>query len=182
MAASAFRGAIDFFNRLGVYDVVLPFLLIYTVTFAVLEKSKIFGTEKVGKEEYTRKSVNAMVAFVIAFLLVASTKLVEILNASLAKVALLMMVSISFLILLGTFIGRDEEAKLEKGAWRNWGMAFMVVGVLLIFSYELGWLVPAWDYLMANWSGSVVGSIALLILVIWFMSYIGKPEKAEEKK
>ena len=40
--ASGFRGVIDFLGKLGVYDVILPFLLIFTIVFAILEKTKIY--------------------------------------------------------------------------------------------------------------------------------------------
>ena len=43
---SSFRETIIFFEELGVYDVILPFLLVFCIVFAILEKSKIFGTEK----------------------------------------------------------------------------------------------------------------------------------------
>ncbi len=175
MAESTFRGVISFFDRLGIYDVVLPFLLVYVAVFAILEKTAFFGKEKVGKEEYTRKNANAMFAFVVAFLTISSTKIVSIINEGMAKIILLMLVSISFMMLIGTFFGTDK-VELTKG-WRVGGMVAMLIGVLLIFSYQLGWLEPAWDYVLDNWDGSVVGSIVLLILVVWFMSYIGKTEK-----
>ena len=40
MAVSSFRSAIDFFGQVGVYDVILPFLLVFTIMFAILEKTK----------------------------------------------------------------------------------------------------------------------------------------------
>lgn len=180
MAESALRGTIDFFNRLGVYDVILPFLLVYVTVFAILEKTKLFGTEKVGKEEYTRKSINAMVALAIAFMTIASTKIVEAINQGAAKIALLVLIIVSFFILVGLFFGNEEVKFSSK--WRTWGMVFVLIGVLLIFANEVGWLEPAWDYLMSNWDGSVVGSILLLIFVIWFVTYMGSPEKKEEEK
>ena len=42
---SVFRDVIDFFFQLGIYDVILPFLLIFTIVFAILEKTRVFGTE-----------------------------------------------------------------------------------------------------------------------------------------
>ena len=83
--ASTFRGVIEFFAELGIYDVILPFLLVFTIIFAILEKSRVFGTEKIGDIVYTRKNLNSMVAFVIAFLVVASTQIVAIINTALAK-------------------------------------------------------------------------------------------------
>ena len=43
---SVFRGIIEFFEKIGIYDVVLPFLLVFTIVFAILEKTKVFGTLK----------------------------------------------------------------------------------------------------------------------------------------
>lgn len=180
MAESAFRGAVSFFERLGIYDVVLPFLLIFTIVFAVLERTKIFGTEKLEGKEYTRKNLNAMAAFVIALLTVASSQVVAILNQGLAKVVLLLVIVISFLMLIGSFFGK-EEVQLT-GSWRAWGMGIIFFGIVLIFTYEAGWLTPFWDYLMINWNTNVVGAIALVILVVLFMAYVTKGEKSEEKK
>ena len=45
MVTTLFGGAIEFLQEIGFYDVVLPFLLVFTVFFGVLEKTKIFGTE-----------------------------------------------------------------------------------------------------------------------------------------
>ena len=78
---SVFRESLVFFDQVGLYDVVLPFLLVFTLVFGVLEKSKIFGTEKTadGKNgPYSRKNLNAMVAFCTAFFVVASAQLVSL--------------------------------------------------------------------------------------------------------
>ena len=183
---SAFRGAIEFFDRLGIYDVVLPFLLIFTIFFAILERTKIFGEEKVGEKTVTKKNLNAMTAFVIALLVVASSQIVAVINQALAQIALLLVVSISFLILAGSFFV-NEEFKLGQN-WKTGGMALMAIGILLIFANAVGWLTPFWAYITANWSSTVVGSIVLIVLIIWFVYYIttgaeeaqAKPE--EEKK
>ena len=50
MSMSVFGEAIQFLAKLGIYDVVLPFLLVFTIVFAIMEKTKLLGTEK-GKEE-----------------------------------------------------------------------------------------------------------------------------------
>ena len=71
--AEGFRGAIVFLEKLGVYDVVLPFLLVFTIIFAILEKTRILGVEKVGGQDLTKKNLNSIVAFVVAFLVIAST-------------------------------------------------------------------------------------------------------------
>ena len=190
MADSQFRSVILFFDKLGVYDVILPFLLVFTVVFAILEKSKILGTEKIGGEVYTKKNINAMFAFVVAFFVVASTQLVSIINEALGRVVLLMLVSISFLLLIGTFFKSDEEVFLEKGPWRTTFMIAMLIGTLLIFLWAIKtsdgtpWLEYGWNWMVDNWDSNAVGSIILvgvLVLIMWLIVREPKAKKEEKK-
>ena len=57
---SIFRGVIDFLAKIGVYDIILPFLLVFTIMFAILEKTKVLGVENVGGNETTKKNLNSM--------------------------------------------------------------------------------------------------------------------------
>ena len=82
--ASAFRNVIEFFEEIGLYDVVLPFLLVFTVVFAMLEKSRVLGYDEINGEKVPKKNLNSMVAFVIAFLTIASTKVVAVINEALS--------------------------------------------------------------------------------------------------
>src|SRR3989338_1934156 len=56
---------------IGFYEVALPFLLVFTITFAILQKIKIFGP--------TGKNFNAVIAVVMAFLVVRTLLLIGIL-------------------------------------------------------------------------------------------------------
>lgn len=187
---TVFRGVIEFLNQIGVYDVVLPFLLIFTIIFAILEKTKIFGMEDVGKEKVTKKNLNAMTAFVVSFLVIASSQLVAVINEAMANIVLLLLVSISFLILIGSFFSYKEEAYLEKGPWRTSFMILMTIGVILIFMNSLttgtgeSWLNHSWDWLTLHWNSGAVGSIILLAFIalfMWFITGGSKPVKKKEE-
>src|SRR3989338_8886122 len=78
--ATPFRQVIEFFDTIGLFDVVLPFLLVFTIVFAILEKTKVLGTEDIEGKKYTKKNLNAIASFVMAFLVVASSELVEIIT------------------------------------------------------------------------------------------------------
>lgn len=169
--ASTFRNVIDFFDELGIYDVVLPFLLVFTIVFAIFEKTRILGTEEIEGKHYTKKNLNSMVAFVIAFLVVASAKLVETINEAMANIVILIFTSVSFLLLIGTFFSEGEEVFLKEGPWRTAGMLVMGAGVTLIFLAALGWLEIIWDFLAEHWNTEAVASIILLIVIIGFMVY-----------
>lgn len=193
-----FRGVLDFFKDIGVYDVVLPFLLVFTIVFAIFEKTKVFGVEKIAGEDYTKKNLNAMTAFVIAFLVVASTKLVAVINEALANIVLLMLIGVFFLVLVGVFY-KDGQFELD-GSWKTFFMIFMFVGILFIFLYaikmtsnvtycndyttgECPVIVHVWGYLHDYWDTNVVGSLILIIFIIGFMYFVTKnPEEKKEKK
>jgi len=167
---STFRGALVFFDQLGVYDVVLPFLLIFTLVFAMLEKTKIFGMEERDGVKQSRKNLNAMIAFCTAFLVVASSQLVALINMTIAKSMVLLVAAVLFMILVGSF-SKDEELFL-KGGWSKAFMWIMFLGLALILLYNLGWMQFAWNYAQANLNGPIVGSFGLLIVVIGFMFWV----------
>ena len=169
---SAFRGAIDFFDKLGVYDVVLPFLLVFSITFAIFEKTKILGVE--GKDKDPRKNLNAMVSFVIALFVVASSRLVSIINQGLAQVALIMIILVAFLLLIGTlFSGAGQDpTQFLTGGWKTYGIIALGLGVLAVFLNQVGWLDIIIRYLTSYWDSTLVGSIVLVGLMIWFVIYI----------
>ena len=60
---STFRGTLDFLAEIGIFDGVLPFLLVFTIVFALLEKTKVFGTEKIGEQEFSKKHLNSLASF-----------------------------------------------------------------------------------------------------------------------
>lgn len=189
MAESMLRGIIEFMADIGVYDVVLPFLLIFTVVFAILEKSRIFGTEKVDGEEFSKKNINAMVAFVIAFFVVASSQLVSILNKALGRIIILGMVGLSFLLLIGIFFKDHDEFFDKSNMWYRTGfMVAFLIGVILIFLASIEttngdtWLEESWTWITDHWDDNLVGSIFLLGIIVAFMVYITKDRKIPAKK
>ncbi len=187
---STFREVIEFFDRIGIYDVILPFLLVFTIVFAILEKTKVFGTEKIGDKTVSRKNLNSMVSFVISFLVIASSKLVEIITTVSSQMVILLLLSILFLLLVGSFWKEGEGVFLE-GGWRALFMIIMFVGIVIIFLNAIktengkSWWEWFWDYIYDNWSSTAVASIILVLVMIFFVWYIvraPKEGKKEDKK
>ncbi|MBI1971099.1 hypothetical protein HYS47_05095 [Candidatus Woesearchaeota archaeon] len=187
MTESAFRGALSFLNEIGVYDVVLPFLLVFTILFAILEKTKVLGTEEIEGHEYTRKNMNAIVAFVIAFLVVLSTRLVAIINEALGRIVLLLLISVTFLLLVGSFYKEGEPVHLT-GGWKSLFMIIMFLGVVLIFLQAIklddgrSVLEGFWEYLVNNWTSNFTASVILLIIIVIFILYVTASPKGEKKE
>ncbi len=179
--ATALGNVIAFFQRIGIYDVVLPFLLTFTIVFAILEKSKVLGVEKTADGEIPRKNLNAMAAFVVAFMVIASSKLVETITRISSNVVVLILLGIFYLLLVGTFFGPHEKVELTKG-WKFTFMIVMFVGIVFVFmdaiTTETGqsWLDVLFGYLSQFWTSAAVASIILIIFLIVFVGWITRAE------
>lgn len=186
---SVFRGTIEFFDKLGVYDVVLPFLLVFTIVYAIFEKTRVFGMEEINNVKYTKKNLNAMVAFVIAFFVIASSRLVEIITEVSANMVLLLMLSVFFLILVGSFMKEGEGEFIKDGWMRIIFMVIMFVGIIAIFLWAIKtedgtpWLEWAMMWLADNITSTAVASILLILLIVGFMMYVVRdPDGSNNKK
>jgi len=183
--ATPFREIINFFNDIGVFDVVLPFLLVFTIVFALLERTKVFGTEKIDGKEYSKKNLNSAAAFVMAFLVVASSRLVEIITEVSSKFVVLLLLIVLFLLLVGSFFKEESYGVfLEKGGWRTGFMGLVFVVLVFIFLDALDLLSEIGDFLQGTNRGEIVGSVILMIGIILFIVFItqDKNHSNAEKK
>jgi len=169
--------AVGFFADIGIFRVVLPFLLVFTMVFAILEKTKVFGTEKIGGEDIPRKNVNSIVAFVTAFLVVGSGQLVSIINQTVSQMVILLVLVICFMILVGSF-SKEDEGYFAEGSWyKGVFTGIMFIGILLIVmgSIELGGkniLLIGWEWLVDNITSTAVASVLLMGFLIGMMVFI----------
>lgn len=194
----AFDDAIVFLDNIGIYDVVLPFLLVFVIVYALLEKTRVFGTEEVDGKQVSRKNLNSMVAFVIAFLVVASSSLVAIISQFAANVVLLLLISISFLLLVGSFSDPKEMKEgffLKDKKLRNTFIGIMAFGLVLVFLNAFTtssrfcykgtctWLEVLWGIIVGQTGNSAALSAIILLLIIGgFIAWIGRDAGKSEDK
>ena len=179
---TAFRGVINFLGDIGVYDVILPMLLVFTIIFAILEKTKILGTEKIDNVSVGKKNINAMVAISIAFLVVASTKLVGIINQAMANIVLLVLLSVSFLLLVGVFF-KDEELDFatKEGTWKTVMIVIMFIGLVVIFLDALGWLQQIFDAVKSWPNGWIVDALFFAITAGFIYLIVREPSSTSSE-
>ena len=172
--ASPFRQVLIFFEKIGLYDVVLPFLLVFTIIYAIFEKTKVLGTE----EGHAKKNLNAIAAFVISFLVIASSELVEIITTVSSNVVVLLFLSVLFLLLIGSFYKEGEGVFLE-GPWKIVFTLIMFAAIIGIFlnaiksSNGRTWLQRLGDFSSGS-TDELAGSILLLGIVVLFIVYAVK--------
>lgn len=175
---STFRSTLGFLEELGIYDVILPFLLVFTIMFALLEKTRVFGTDKVGENEYPKKHLNSLASFAVALFVVVSSRLVEIIISVSANVVLLVLAGLFFLLLAGSFHQQKPEGFFLEGRFKNLFMIVMFIGLVFIFLNAIktdgrSWLEWVFNWLRQFTDNVSVSAIVLVIVIVAVMYYIG---------
>lgn len=117
--ATPFREVIEFFDSIGLFDVVLPFLLVFTIVFALLERTKVLGVEEIEGKKYPKKNLNSVAAFVIAFLVIASSRLVEIITTVSSQFVVLLFGVVLFFIVSWIIFPGETRISLSGGRLEN---------------------------------------------------------------
>ena len=147
----------------GVYDIALPFLLVFTLAFAILQKSKILGKDA--------KNFNVVVALVVGLIFIRNQYLVVLVNRFLPNVSLFIVVFLMLLLLVAIFI------KEEYAGWGNNLMAVAgIVSILaIIWSLSVDYLngryiLPDWLTNLDTGTKSIIIFIAIFVIIIWLVT------------
>ncbi len=180
--ATPLENALEFLENFGFFNVILPFLLVFTIVYAILEKSAIFGKEKVEGIEMPRKNVNSMIAFVIALFVVVTKEIVVSIKESIPQIALILVIIVSFMMLAGALVKGDEPFSFEKHKnWKLFLIFVLFISVLAVFLNSIGWLFPILDYIAVNWDKTFIVSLIFLAIVVGVILYIVKtPSEKKE--
>ncbi len=170
MAESILRGIVEFLRNLGFYDVILPFLLVFAMMFAILDKTLVFGTEN-GK---SRKNINSVVAFVVALLVIGSTRLIAVMNEAISNVAMLLIIITFILVTISVFKTEGQYDLFQHTVLKGWIIFAVIALIVIIFFQALGWNIIIWDFLRTRISEAWVATILFLIGVAVFIYLIQK--------
>lgn len=123
---------VKLFESWGLRDVMLPFLLIFVIFFAILTKVKVFG------EKSSR--YNLIAALVIALIFVIPHVMdrypsnfdpVDIMNEALPNISIVIVAAIAALIIIGAFGGQV----VTRPAYLTGGVVLMGAVIYTIFVY-----------------------------------------------
>jgi len=169
----------------GILDVILPFILVFTIVFAVLTKTKILGADEAGKP---RKNFNAVIALVLGLAVVIphvmgsypdGSDVVTIINNALPNVSIVLVAIICLLLIIGVFGG---EVNIAGSSLAGWAVLFAVAATLVIFASAADWFVlPGWlDFLNDSQTQALVVVILVFAIIIWFITKEDKPKDSKE--
>ena len=138
-----------------VSQIILPFLLVFVLVFAILDRSKILGEDK--------RQINAIISLAIGLIFVTFSKAVGIVVNLMPFLAVVAVIILVFMILYG-FVASDKDGlKIPKGIKIAGGIVVilaLVIAVVVVTGY--------WDPLVNMFSGgssnSVVSTIIFLVV------------------
>jgi len=173
MVSSAIANIGTYFQSYGVMDFILPFILVFTITYAVLHKSRLFGANASDK-------FNVVIALVMGLLFVVPHLTgnyplgydpVEIMNSSLPHISLVSVVVIMVMLLLGIF------GQKFSSAFNPFIVIISLGFVIFIFGSSLDlWSSP--QDVFSWWNDELTELIIIVLifgLVIWFITKGDKP-------
>ena len=111
----------------------------------------------------------------VAFLVVASSKLVEVITKVSSEIIVLLLIIVFFLMMIGTFYTNKEIADKGvnlEGAWRTGMTVFIAIAIAFIFLDALKndrgqtWLEVFWNWLSQFATNTGVAAIVLIIVLI----------------
>jgi hypothetical protein len=159
-----------------VQGIILPFLLVFALVFAVLQKSKILGEGK--------KQTDAIVALVIGLIVVSFANAVGIINSLMPFLAVGLVVILVFLLLWGFVF---KEGSFDVPPIVRWIFGgIVVIAVVIAVLYVTG----KWDFVAGIFTGNGSASdllvnvifIVLVIAAILAVVLGGSSSSGEKKK
>lgn len=154
-------------------NALLPFILIFTVIFAILQKAKVLGDGK--------KQIDAIVSLVIALIVITFANAVGIINSLLPFLAVSVVIILILMILLGVMSNGDFDSTYPKALRWVVGGIFMIALVIAVLI-----ATGAWDYLWLNLfytdgGTTIVTNVVFFIIVIAaIVAVLWQPKKKKD--
>lgn len=166
-----FEAVLQLLADFGFFRVVLPFLLIFAIFYAVLLKTGVLGRPE---EDPWTKGIAGVIAMVVAFFVISYTPVVDALATLLPQASFLLIVLMLFLMMMA-FIVPDWGDIAEK----KWLVGLAAIVLIIIFLALVGASVGEdipWLYGFAQaMTGAIELTPELVNLLIGFGIVIGVP-------
>jgi len=144
------------FQHWVVTEFILPFLLVFVVVFAILQKSKVLGSE--------RKQLDAIVAFVMALIFVSFLNPKDIVNNMILFLTIAIVLVFVALVLWGFVVGGEAKITDTKIKWVA-GIV-IVAAVLIAFLWAAGIGGSSFDlFFNQSWSGTFWTNVFFIVVI-----------------
>lgn len=158
--------ATNFLQNTLFKDIILPFLLVFTIVFAILEKTELLGK---GKHQ-----INAIIGFVIGAIFISYANLIGKMQDMTAFLVVALFILFIFMLIYSFAHGKSELSTGYRNTITAIAFAAVVVASLVIMDY---WDTVYTFFISEN--GANVLFIAIIIAAIAAVLYSGSEKKKE---
>jgi len=164
----ALQDGMELLIDLGLVDVVLPFLLIFGISYGLLQKIQLFG------KNGNYRNYNAMIAFCLGFFVVYNFKIVESLPEFIARIGILFIIILALMIVTGIF-----------GLNKSYNKTIMMLVILVYLGYTVvDVYFPNFKIMLSESLIFTIVTVLIFSSIIWFVlrpTKKGKTVSSEEK-
>ncbi|OGJ21439.1 hypothetical protein A3K73_09020 [Candidatus Pacearchaeota archaeon RBG_13_36_9] len=139
-------------------EFILPFLLVFTLIFAILDRSKMLGEEK--------RQINAIISLVIALIFLAFDFARNIVVNLMPYLVVFIVILFVFMLIFGFITAKKEGDVLNKGLKIALGTIFGVAVLVAVLFISGGW-----DWIYSSLQGG--GYMDTVILNLFILAIIG---------
>lgn len=118
--------SIKFLVKLGLYDVILPFVLVFTLSYGILDKTRVLGDNK---------NLNSVVSFVFGLIMIAFIRSNQVFGIIITFTMLFIIGVIVFFVIV-KFLHKEWE---PKGWPLALGFLFIIIILIGIFVEKINW-------------------------------------------
>jgi hypothetical protein len=153
---------------------ILPFVLIFVLVFAILEKAKILGTDK--------HNINALIALAIGLIFISVGYAVDLVNQIVPIVGVALAAILIFLLIWGSVSKHDTPLDVGDNVRKAFmWIAFAVVGIALIY-YTGFWAYLRTNYISGNFSDWIPTILLIVIVIVAVRAVLSGSSSGSEAK
>ncbi|MBD3164763.1 hypothetical protein GF323_06195 [Candidatus Woesearchaeota archaeon] len=174
----------DFFESMDWWGLplMLVFLLVFTLVFAVLEKTKILGQEK--------RNLNVVLSLVMALAVILPHVTnsyyaylgfdpVEVILRALPQVSVLVVAIFMLLLIIGVFAHDRVFLGLTMPGWIGF---FSIIAIIFIFGAAAEWWDGGFSHVLEDFFGEDAIAIVIMILVFGIIIAFITGDSSKDKK
>ena len=136
---------------------ILPFLLVFTLVFAVLEKSKLLGDNK--------NQINAIIGFVTGLIFIAFPYARDIVIKLIPFMAVVLVILFVFMLLYGFMAGKKEGDVLGSKLKNTIGFVIIVSVVIAVLVFTGTWN-NIWNYMNSSGNANTIWVNLFFVLIV----------------
>jgi len=151
-------------------EIILPFLLVFTIVFAVLERTKVLGEEK--------KQLNAILAFVLGLIFVTAVFPKTAIGNLILFLTVAIVIVFIILLLWGFIFGEIKEG-FKPANWMKWTLGIVVsFALVLVVIWSVGLESGVLDWMFKrDWSSPFWINLSFIVVIAIALALVLRKKK-----